>query len=78
MELGDNLTAVLIVIACVIGPIWVIKHYKAKTEAAGRLSAEDAQALAQMAQTAQALENRVAALERILDAEVPAWREGAR
>lgn len=77
MDLGDNFTGVLIVMMCVLGPIWLSKHYKSKAMNAGRLSSEEVRALERMTQTAQLLEQRVVALEHILDAQVPAWRHDA-
>ena len=72
--MSDNVTGVLIVLICVLGPIWLTMHYRYKTRAEGRLSAADASTLDQALRTAQRLEQRVVALERILDAEAPAWR----
>jgi phage shock protein B len=70
----DDLTAVLIVFAGVF-MIITLRYLKLKSQTAGRLSAEDATAYEQMAQMAARLETRVATLERILDSEVPAWRD---
>jgi len=72
--MSDNLTAVLIVLIVILGPIWVTFHYVSKGRAGRQLNAADAAALDQMTATAQRLEQRVATLERILDAETPAWR----
>jgi phage shock protein B len=72
--MDDNMTAVLIVFISVVGPIWLVMHYKYKNRAIGNLSAVDNAQLAQISEIAQRMEQRVVALERILDAEVPAWR----
>jgi len=72
--MSDNLTAVLIVLFAVLGPIWVTFHYVNKGRAGRNLNAADAALLDQMTATAQRLEQRVATLERILDTETPAWR----
>jgi phage shock protein B len=72
--MDDNLTAVLIVLISVLGPIWIVFHYRAKDKKGLQLSAGEAAVVDQLGQTAQRLEQRVVALERILDAEVPAWR----
>lgn len=71
--MDDNLTALLIVIASFIGII-CLRYLKLKARTGGQLSAQETQIMEQMAQTAQRLEQRVATLEQILDAEVPAWR----
>jgi phage shock protein B len=72
--MDDNLTAVLICLGSVLGPIWLVMHYKYKFRNSGQLSAKDAALVEQIAATAQRMEQRVATLERILDAEIPAWR----
>ncbi len=72
--MDDNLTAVLIVLIAVLGPIWIVFHYKAKATRGAQLSAGEAAMVENLGQTAMRLEQRVATLERILDAEVPAWR----
>jgi phage shock protein B len=72
--MDDNLTAVLIVLISVLGPIWIVFHYKAKAGKGLMLSANEAAMVNNLGQTAQRLEQRVATLERILDTEVPAWR----
>ena len=69
----DDLTAVLIVFICVWGVV-ALRWMKIKSQTSGQLGAQEADALAQMAATAQRLEQRVATLERILDGEVPSWR----
>jgi phage shock protein B len=72
--MDDNLTAVLIVLISVLGPIWIVFHYRAKANRGAQLSAGETALVENLGQTAQRLEQRVATLERILDAEVPAWR----
>jgi len=76
MDLGDNFTAVIIVMVCVIGPIWLSKHYKMKAQTVGSLSANEMAQIDQLNRAAATLETRVAALERVLDADAPAWRGG--
>jgi phage shock protein B len=71
--MDGNLTGVLIV-AIVWAGIVASKYVKSRAAMGNRLNATDLAALDQMAQTAQRLEQRVMTLERILDAEVPAWR----
>ena len=72
--MSDNVTGVLIVLVCVLGPIWLTMHYRYKMRTAGSMSAADASTLDQALLVAQRLEQRVIALEQILDADVPAWR----
>jgi phage shock protein B len=68
-----NVTGVLIV-AIVFGSITISRYLKTRASMGNQLNANDQAALEQMGQTAQRLEQRVMTLERILDAEVPAWR----
>lgn len=70
----DDLTSVLIVFAGVF-MIIALRYLKLKSQTTGQMTAADATAYEQMAQMAARLETRVATLERILDSEVPAWRD---
>jgi len=71
--MDDNLTTLLIVIAGILGVLG-LRYLKLRARTAGQMSAADAAAVERMGQIAQRLEQRVATLEQILDAEVPAWR----
>jgi phage shock protein B len=75
--MSDNLTAIIIVFMCVLGPVWITFHYVGKGRTARQLNAQDAAAFEQLAQTAARMESRMATLERILDSEVPGWRNNA-
>jgi len=70
----DDLTEVLIVFAGIAGLV-ALRYLKFKSQTAGQMSAQEVSALEHMAETAQRLERRVTTLERILDSEVPAWRD---
>jgi phage shock protein B len=72
--MSDNLTAVIIVVSVILGPIWIISNFLAKSRATRHLNGADAAALESMLAAQQKLEQRVDVLERILDAEVPGWR----
>ncbi len=72
-NLTDDITAIVIVMFAVTGLAWVVGQY-IKYRSAGKSRPEELAALDRMSQTAQRLERRVAALERVLDAEAPAWR----
>lgn len=65
----------LVVFLSVVAPIWIIAHYVTRWRSAKTLSAEDEKMLAELWETAPRLEERLANLERILDAEVPDWRD---
>ncbi len=72
--MSDNLTAVLIVAMCVMGPIWLTMRYRMKARTGAGLNAADSARLEQALAMAQKMEQRVVTLERILDAEAPSWR----
>jgi phage shock protein B len=72
--MSDNLTAIIICVVCTLGPVWITFNFLARSRAARTLNVADAAALEQMQQSMQMFEQRIAVLERILDAEVPDWR----
>ena len=59
----------------VLGIVWVSLHYKHLNKTAGTITDDQAMELTQMSKIADILDKRVAVLERILDDEVPDWRE---
>lgn len=58
-----------------VAPLWIIFHYVTRWRTAKALSAEDERMLGELWESAQRMETRIHALERILDAEAPGWRE---
>ena len=58
----------------VVLPIWLLLHYLTRWRASRGLSTEDERMLADLWKNARRLEERVATLETILDAEAPGWR----
>lgn len=71
----EFLYAPLVVFLVVVAPIWIIAHYVTRWRTAKVLSAEDEKMLAELWELAPKMENRINALERILDADVPDWRK---
>ncbi len=65
----------IVVFLSVVAPIWIIAHYVTRWRTAKTLSAEDERMLAELWETAPRLEERIHNLERILDGEVPGWRD---
>jgi len=59
----------------VLGIVWISAHYKHLNKTAGTITDDQAMELTQMSKIADILDKRVAVLERILDDEVPNWRE---
>jgi len=60
-----------------VAPFWVIMHYRSKRQVSEGLSAEDTQALKDLARQTERMRERIQTLESILDAESPRWREKA-
>jgi len=71
--MDDNLTNLLGITVIVLGVLG-LRYLKLRARNAGQMSTREIEAVEQMGQIAQRLEQRVATLERILDAEVPDWR----
>lgn len=65
------------IIAIVMGAIsgMLKMHYKHKEQMVGHMSTDQIAELDQMSKIADILDQRVNVLERILDDEVPNWRE---
>lgn len=59
----------------VVALVWIGAHYKHLNKTAGTITEDQATELTQMSKIADILDQRVAVLERILDDEVPDWRE---
>jgi len=73
--MSDNLTAIFLAFFVVCLPVWIVLHYLSKMRGSRQLNAQDAKAFEQLSQTAARMESRMTQLERILDAEVPGWRQ---
>lgn len=73
--MSDNLTAILICFIVICVPLWLALHYFSKTRATRHLNAQDAEAFETLSQTASRMEQRMLNLERLLDAEIPNWRQ---
>ena len=68
-------TFILAVVALtVVAPLWIIFHYITRWRSQKTLTAADERTLAELWETANRMEQRFHGLERILDAEVPDWR----
>jgi phage shock protein B len=58
----------------VVAPVWIIFHYLTQWRTSRRLSGADEKALGELWQSARRMEERIEALEKILDSEAPGWR----
>jgi phage shock protein B len=61
----------------IVAPLWLIFHYVTVWKTQRNAGRADEGAIKTMSETARRLENRVAALEKLLDAEAPGWRSKA-
>jgi phage shock protein B len=59
----------------IVAPIWLVLHYRSKNKEATSLGDEEHQLLEQLTRSAVKMEERLSALEKILDAEDPTWKE---
>ncbi len=58
-----------------VAPIWVVMHYTTKRREAKTLLAEEEESLNGLLDAADRMEERITALEKILDAEQPNWKD---
>ncbi|EAR53512.1 MULTISPECIES: envelope stress response membrane protein PspB [Photobacterium] len=65
----------LVVFMIIVAPLWLILHYRSKRQAGEGLSGEDQKKLETLVARAEDMQERIVTLERILDAEVPRWRQ---
>ena len=65
----------VILFLAVVAPIWIIAHYTTRWRATKALSSDEEQLLEELWKSSERMEQRINALERILDAEVTDWRK---
>ncbi len=66
-----------IIFLVIVAPIWIVAHYLTRWRRSRKLSAEDERVLGELYDAARKMEARLAALERVLDADAPGWRTRA-
>lgn len=74
MFFGGGLFVLGVLFLVVVAPLWIIFHYITLWRASRRLSSDDQKVLNEIWQSAQRMEGRIDALEKVLDAEAPGWR----
>lgn len=70
-----DLELIAILLLTVVAPLWIIFHYVTMWKKNKGLTAEDEAVLADLREASEKLEQRLATMERILDDEVPDWRQ---
>jgi phage shock protein B len=66
--------APLLVFLTVVLPVWLFLHYRSKRPQGPTATPTEDSDLAALWQQARRMEDRIATLERILDADHPNWR----
>lgn len=75
-EFADSITSLLPFVVIFILPLWLFLHYRSRNKIAEKgLSPENIEKFRQLQNDAEHMEERIAALEQILDAKVPNWKE---
>ena len=64
-----------VVLAGVVLPLWLVLHYMTLWKQQRRVGGVDTATLGELETAARRLEDRIATLERVLDADDPAWRQ---
>lgn len=59
----------------IVAPIWIIFHYKSKSNVVDGLTASERAELEEMIEVANKMAARIETMESILDVESPGWRE---
>ncbi|MEA9389392.1 envelope stress response membrane protein PspB [Acerihabitans sp. TG2] len=58
-----------------VAPVWLWLHYNSQRRQGSVLQAQDSRRLVQLTEEAERMQARIRALEDILDAEHPNWRQ---
>ena len=72
--MSDWITLSTVLVLVVVVPLWLLIHYGSRWRTARRVSADEQRRLAELWESAQRMESRIHALERVLDVEAPGWR----
>ena len=70
----EIIVAPLIIFMVIVAPIWLILHYRSKSQVSQGLSEEEYIQLSDLSEMADKMADRIKTLEAILDAETPDWR----
>lgn len=66
---------IFVILVSFVLPLWLLLHYLTRWRQAKGLSTEDEHMLVDLWKSAKRMEERIATLETILDADVPNWRK---
>ncbi len=72
---GFLLSVPLTLFVVFVAPLWLWLHYSKRDTLANKASARDIEHIQKLKQDAERMQERIIALEAILDAENPQWRQ---
>lgn len=75
MEFWKFMFVPTILFLVIVAPIWITMHYRSIRHSSRSLSVEDKELIEHMLEMVDKLTVRIAALEEILDADHPEWRQ---
>jgi len=70
----EIIVAPLIIFMVIVAPIWLILHYRSKSQVSQGLSEEEYIQLSDLSEMADKMADRIKTLEAILDVETPDWK----
>ncbi|MEK9807235.1 MAG: envelope stress response membrane protein PspB [Halieaceae bacterium] len=65
----------MVLFLVIVAPIWIVMHYRSVNRSSRSLSEDDRESIDTMLVTVDKLNERIASLEAILDADHPNWRQ---
>jgi phage shock protein B len=65
----------MVLFLVIVAPIWIVMHYRSVNRSSRSLSEDDRESIDTMLVTVDKLNERIASLEEILDADHPNWRQ---
>jgi phage shock protein B len=75
MAMGELVAIAVIVFIAIPAPLFIVLHFITKWKQAREISGGDEKLLEELWGLSQRLEERMEALETILDSELPEWRK---
>ena len=75
MEFWKFMFVPTILFMVVVAPMWITMHYRSVSRSSRSLNQEDRESIEHMLDTVDRLTDRIGALEAILDADHPDWRQ---
>ncbi len=75
MKFFEFMIVPTILFLTVVVPIWLTMHYRSVNRSSRGLKEEDRETVEHMLETVDKLSDRIQALESILDADHPDWRQ---